>query len=130
MVGYAAPKPSTKGQPAWIVEIKALCINIAAASSLAEDELSGLYASRWNVELDLRKLKTTTGMGVLSSQTPQMNEQQLWVHLLAYNVIRLLMAQAACNAELDPRASITLAFQTRLRFAPGCQAQPRSCAAA
>ena len=46
MVGYEAPKPSTKGQPAWIVEIKALCINIEAASSLAEDELSGLYASR------------------------------------------------------------------------------------
>ena len=33
-----------------------------------------------------------------------MNEKQLWVHLLAYNVIRLLMAQAACNAELDPRS--------------------------
>ena len=43
------------------------------------------------------------GMDVLSSQTPQMNEKQLWVHLLAYNVIRLLMAQAACNAGVDPR---------------------------
>jgi len=71
---------------------------------VSKDELSGLYASRWNVELDLRNLKTTTGMDVLSCQTPQMNEKQLWVHLLAYNVIRLLMAQAACNAELDPRS--------------------------
>jgi hypothetical protein len=33
-----------------------------------------------------------------------MNEKQLWVHLLAYNVIRLLMAQAACNASVDPRS--------------------------
>ena len=32
-----------------------------------------------------------------------MNEKQLWVHLLAYNVIRLLMAQVACNAGIDPR---------------------------
>ena len=32
-----------------------------------------------------------------------MNDKQLWVHLLAYNVIRLLMAQAASNANLDPR---------------------------
>ena len=70
---------------------------------VSKDEFSGLYASRWNVELDLRNLKTATGMDVLSCQTPQMNEKQLWVHLLAYNVIRLLMAQAACNAELDPR---------------------------
>ena len=71
---------------------------------VSKSDLSALYASRWNVELDLRNLKTTTGMDVLSCQTPQMNEKQLWVHLLAYNVIRLLMAQAACNAELDPRS--------------------------
>jgi len=31
------------------------------------------------------------------------NQEQLWVHLLAYNVIRLLMAQAASNADMDPR---------------------------
>ena len=42
-------------------------------------------------------------MDVLGCQTPQMNEKQLWVHLLAYNVIRLLMAQAASNAGIDPR---------------------------
>jgi hypothetical protein len=66
-------------------------------------DLSALYARRWNVELDLRNLKTTTGMDVLSCQTPEMNEKQLWVHLLAYNVIRLLMAQAASNAGIDPR---------------------------
>jgi hypothetical protein len=70
---------------------------------VSKDDLSELYARRWNVELDLRNLKTTTGMDVLSCQTPQMNEKQLWVHLLAYNVIRLLMAQAACNAGIDPR---------------------------
>ena len=70
---------------------------------LSKDDLPALYARRWNVELDLRNLKTTTGMDVLSCQTPQMNDKQLWVHLLAYNVIRLLMAQAACNAGVDPR---------------------------
>jgi hypothetical protein len=70
---------------------------------VSKDDLSELYARRWSVELDLRNLKTTTGMDVLSCQTPQMNEKQLWIHLLAYNVIRLLMAQAACNAGIDPR---------------------------
>ena len=71
---------------------------------VSKDDLAQLYARRWNVELDLRNLKTTTGMDVLSCQTPQMNEKQLWVHLLAYNVIRLLMAQAASNAGVDPRS--------------------------
>ena len=70
---------------------------------VSKNDLSALYARRWNVELDLRNLKTTTGMDVLSCQTPQMNEKQLWVHLLAYNVIRLLMAQAARNVGIDPR---------------------------
>ena len=69
---------------------------------VSRDDLSALYARRWNVELDLRNLKTTTGMDMLSCQTPRMNEKQLWVHLLACNVMRLLMAQAASNAGVDP----------------------------
>jgi IS4 transposase len=60
-----------------------------------KDQLAELYAQRWHVELDLRNIKTTLGMDVLSCQTPQMNEKEFWVHLLAYNLIRLLMAQAA-----------------------------------
>jgi hypothetical protein len=53
--------------------------------------------------LDLLNLKTTTGMDVLRCQTPQMNDKQLWAHLLAYSVIRLLMAQATSNDGGDPR---------------------------
>ena len=67
-------------------------------------DLAQLYSLRWNVELDLRNIKTTMGMEVLHCQTPDMNEKELWVHLLAYNVIRLLMAQAANDAGVDPRS--------------------------
>lgn len=66
-------------------------------------ELDRLYARRWNVELDIRNIKTTLGMELLSCQTPQMNEKEMWVHLLAYNLIRLLMAQAALSAGVHPR---------------------------
>jgi len=71
-------------------------------------DLAHLYARRWNVELDLRNIKTTMGMEVLHCQTPEMNEKELWVHLLAYNLIRLLMAQAASDAGVAPR---TLSFK-------------------
>ena len=71
-------------------------------------DLAELYARRWHVELDLRNIKTTMGMEVLHCQTPDMNEKELWVHLLAYNLIRLLMAQAASDAGVDPR---TLSFK-------------------
>lgn len=66
-------------------------------------ELSQLYAMRWNVELDLRNIKTTLEMEVLSCLSPQMVLKELWVYLLAYNVIRLLMAQAAHSAGMHPR---------------------------
>ena len=70
----------------------------------SKDDLAQLYARRWNVELDLRNIKTTMGMEVLHCQTPEMNDKELWVHMLAYNLIRLLMAQAASNAGVDPRS--------------------------
>lgn len=85
------------------VDHQVLVTTLLDHRKVTKSDLSALYARRWNVELDLRNLKTTMGMDVLSCQTPQMNEKQLWVHLLAYNVIRLLMAQAACNAGVDPR---------------------------
>ena len=72
--------------------------------TINKHDLSALYACRWDVELDLRNLKTTMGMEALHCQTPQMNEKELWVYLLAYNVVRLLMAQAAGNAGVDPRS--------------------------
>ena len=58
---------------------------------------------RWHVELDFRNIKTTLGMEVLRCLTPQMVEKELWVNLLAYNLIRLLMAQAALVSGLQPR---------------------------
>jgi hypothetical protein len=66
-------------------------------------ELSRPYGRRWHVELDLRNLKTTLKMDVLRCLTPPMVEKELWVYLLAYNLIRLLMAQAARRADVHPR---------------------------
>ncbi len=70
--------------------------------------LGELFRLRWHVELDLRAIKTTLQMAELSCNTPQMNEKELWVHFLAYNLIRMLMAQAATKAGVHPR---TLSFK-------------------
>ena len=68
-----------------------------------KEMLKALYRSRWNVELDLRNIKTTLGMEHLRCKTPEMAVKELWVYLLAYNLIRLLMAQAALLADQIPR---------------------------
>lgn len=66
--------------------------------------LGELYQKRWHIELDLRCIKTTLGMEVLSCRSADMVEKELWVYLLAYNLIRLLMAQAAAEHATTPRA--------------------------
>ena len=65
--------------------------------------LKALYQRRWQVELDVRNIKTTLGMEELRCRTPEMARKELWVYLLAYNLIRLLMAQAAWLADQIPR---------------------------
>lgn len=66
-------------------------------------ELQALYAKRWHIELDLRQIKTTLNMERLSCRTPDMNEKEMWVFLLAYNLIRWLMVESASIADVQPR---------------------------
>lgn len=62
-----------------------------------------LYASRWHIEVDIRNLKTTMGMDTLSCKTPAMCKKELWIYMLANNLIRILMAQAALEKDTKPR---------------------------
>lgn len=85
------------------VDGQVLVTTLLDPRKVRKGELDRLYARRWHVELDLRNIKTTLGVEVLRCHTPQMIEKELWVHLLAYNLIRLLMAQAAVEADVQPR---------------------------
>lgn len=82
---------------------KTLVTTLTCPKRTPKGALSALYKSRWNVELDLRSIKTTLGMETLSCKTPEMANKEIWVYLLAYNLIRLLMAQAALLADCLPR---------------------------
>lgn len=82
---------------------KILMTTLLCAKRTTKAALKALYRDRWQVELDLRNIKTTLGMEMLSCRTPAMAEKEIWVYLLAYNLIRLLMAQAALLADLLPR---------------------------
>ena len=66
-------------------------------------DLAGLYWERWHCELDLRSIKTVLGMDVLRCQTPEMVRKELWMYMLAYNLIRAVMMRAARSGGLCPR---------------------------
>lgn len=85
------------------VDGKVLVTTLLDAKQTPKNEIKKLFRQRWNIEVDLRNIKTTLGMDVLSCKTPEMIVKELWVYLLAYNLIRLLMAQAALLADLLPR---------------------------
>lgn len=82
---------------------KTLVTTLLCPRATPKSALKDLYRSRWHVELDLRNIKTTLGMEMLSCKTPVMAEKEIWVYLLAYNLIRLVMAQAALLADRLPR---------------------------
>jgi hypothetical protein len=72
------------------------------------DELGALFRRRWHAELDLRALKTEMHMEVLRTRSPEMVRKEVAVHLLAYNLIRGLMAEAARAGGVEPR---TISFK-------------------
>ena len=74
---------------------KTLVTTLLCAKQTSKDDLKSLYRDRWHVELDLRNIKTTLGMEQLSCLHPDMAVKEIWVYLLAYNLIRMLMAQVA-----------------------------------
>ncbi len=85
------------------VKGRVLVSTMGDARAVPKAQLFELYAQRWQVELDLRNIKAVLGMRVLSGMSAQMNEKQIWVYLLAYNLIRMLMASAARQVQCHPR---------------------------
>jgi hypothetical protein len=65
-------------------------------------KLAQLYQLRWQVEVDLRHVKTTLGMEMLRGKTPQMVRKEIYVHLMAYNLLRTLMWEAGKKAGVSP----------------------------
>jgi hypothetical protein len=53
--------------------------------------------------LNLRSLKQVMRMDMLRTETPSRVHKEIWTHLLAYNLIRTVMAQAAQRQGCSPR---------------------------
>jgi len=85
---------------------------ILDAKKYSKQNIALLYGLRWNVELDLRSIKDIMRMDVLRCKTPAMVRKELWAHLLGYNIIRYMMAQAGKNNKTNPR---NLSFKKALQ---------------
>lgn len=87
------------------------------ASRYTLEELVILYGHRWNVELDLRYVKTTLDMNLLTGKSPDVVRKELAAGLAAYNLVRICMLLAAQASGGSP---------AKLSFAK-CRRRVRDC---
>jgi putative transposase len=90
-------------QPGFRVDSFVVVTTLEDADQYSRDDIAELYHQRWLAELDLRTIKSTLGLDVLRCKTPEMVRRELWTGLLAYNLIRQTMLQAAVQAGRSPR---------------------------
>lgn len=83
------------------------------SKSVRKDDLKIIYNYRWSVEIDLKSIKDTMRMGILRGKTPEMVRKEIWMHMLAYNLIRKIIAQAANAHNKNPRE---LSFKLTLQL--------------
>jgi len=67
-----------------------------------KSEISELYKLRWQVEINLRSIKAVLNMDHLSCKTPDMIKKEIAAHMLGYNVIRIMMAEACQAHQVTP----------------------------
>jgi hypothetical protein len=95
---------------------KILVTTMLCPKATSKADLKALYRDRWHVELDLRNIKTTLGMSHLTCLDPQMVVKEIWVYLVAYNLIRMMMARAARLHGCQPRQ---LSFKHTVQIVSG-----------
>jgi hypothetical protein len=66
------------------------------------EALAQLSRRRWQAELNLRSLKCVLQMDQLRCKTPHRVRNEFYMHLVAYNLIRQVMAVAAARAAVEP----------------------------
>jgi len=105
-------------EPGFRTETLVVVTTLTDGEEVSAADVAELYRARWHAELDLRSLKVTLGMDVLRCLSPAMVRKEVWAHLVAYNLIRTLMARAAEDLGCLPRQlSFKGALQAMTAFA-------------
>ena len=101
--------------PGRRTETLTVITTLTDAQTYSRQDIAELYGFRWNVELDILQIKQTLHLDPVRCKTPDMVRRELWVTLLAYNLIRKVIATSAAVHKKQPRhLGFTLACQNIL----------------
>jgi hypothetical protein len=81
-----------------------------------------LRQRRWEVEIDLRHLKTTMKMEVLKCKTVAGVKREIAVYLLVYNLVRCIMLESASQQQVNPNR---ISFADALHWARSAAAHEK-----
>lgn len=90
------------GPRGFRVRAVTLVTTLLDAETYPASELAELYRRRWEVETNLRHLKTTLGMDILHCKTVDGILKEMWMFALVYNLVRLVMLETARQREVEP----------------------------
>jgi hypothetical protein len=108
------------GRPGFRTRTVTLVTTLLDATRYPLEALAGLYGTRWRVELDLRHLKTTMKMDVLKCKTVVGVLKELTVYAIVYNLVRVVMVEAARRQGVDvERVSFVDALRWLAEAKPG-----------
>ncbi|RPJ16689.1 MAG: IS4 family transposase [Chloroflexi bacterium] len=120
-VRFIRVKVNVRGKKTWLW----LATSLVDHQLYPADELADLYAKRWRTETLFREFKINIGADVLRSRTVQGIAGEVAARLVAINVVRIIMLEAAGKHHVHPlRLSFTHALRTILAFAPALASEP------
>ena len=106
-------------QPGFRTKEIILVTTLLDAKTYTRTELALAISVAVAVVVDLRHVKTTLGMDVLRGKTPPMVLKEIYVHLMAYNLLRTLMWYACITQGVSPlRLSLQGTRQHLRHFIP------------
>lgn len=82
---------------------KILVTTMLSKKETSAKVIKNLYKERWHIEVDFRNIKITLGLSTFKCKSPDMVKKEMWVHFLAYNIIRSLMLDSALYNKMLPR---------------------------
>lgn len=92
----------TISRPGFRTRTITLVTTLLDPRKYAKHDLAELYRSRWQIETNLKHLKTTMGMDVLRCKTVEGVKKELLAYAIAYNLVRLEMLAAAERQGVPP----------------------------
>jgi len=109
-IKYVISEPGRRQTPFVVVSTM---VEPTGEEGVSTDEIAELYGFRWNVELDIRSIKSHLNLGFMRCKSPEMIHNEFWTKLLAYNLIRMTMGLAAKQESTLPR---TISFVSTCQY--------------